>query len=38
MSDAELDRIRTEYRARDAATDTPYRWDNPSYVSYMQAL
>ena len=38
MSDAELDRIRTEYRARDAATDSPYRWDNPGYVSYMQAL
>jgi SAM-dependent methyltransferase len=38
MSDAELDRIRTEYQARDAATDTPYRWDNPGYVSYMQGL
>ena len=38
MSDAELDRIRTEYRARDAATDSPYRWDNPGYVSYMQGV
>ena len=38
VSDAELDRIRTEYRARDAATDSPYRWDNPGYVSYMQGL
>ncbi len=38
MSDAELDRIRTEYSARDAATETPYRWDNPGYVSYMQGL
>jgi SAM-dependent methyltransferase len=38
MSDAELERIRTEYRARDAATDSPYRWDNPGYVSYMQGL
>jgi SAM-dependent methyltransferase len=38
VSDAELDRIRTEYRARDAATDSPYRWDNPGYVTYMQGL
>jgi len=38
VSDAELDRIRTEYRARDAATDSPYRWDNPGYVLYMQLL
>jgi SAM-dependent methyltransferase len=39
VSDAELDRIRTEYRARDAAAaDSPYRWDNPGYVSYMQGL
>jgi SAM-dependent methyltransferase len=38
VSDAELDRIRTEYRARDAATDSPYRWDNPGYVSYMQGV
>jgi SAM-dependent methyltransferase len=38
VSDAELERIRTEYRARDAASDSPYRWDNPGYVSYMQGL
>jgi SAM-dependent methyltransferase len=38
MSDAELDRIRTEYRARDAAADSPSRWDNPGYVSYMQGV
>lgn len=38
MSDAELERIRSEYRARDAATETPYRWENPGYVAYMQAL
>jgi SAM-dependent methyltransferase len=38
LSDAELDRIRTEYRARDAASDSPYRWNNPGYVSYMQGL
>lgn len=36
MSDAELERIRTEYGARDAALDTTYRWDNPAYVGYMQ--
>ncbi|MGZ4318311.1 MAG: class I SAM-dependent methyltransferase [Gaiellaceae bacterium] len=38
MSDAELERIRSEYRVCDAATTTPYRWDNPGYVAYMQAL
>lgn len=38
MSDAELERIKEEYRARDAATTSPYRWDNPAYISYMQAL
>jgi SAM-dependent methyltransferase len=38
VSDAELDRIRAEYAARDAAGQTRYRWDNPSYVSYMQRL
>ena len=38
MSDAELDRIRTAYQERDAAADTPYRWDNPGYVTYMQEL
>ncbi|HEY6836875.1 MAG TPA: class I SAM-dependent methyltransferase [Gaiellaceae bacterium] len=38
MSDAELDRIRTEYRARDSASGSPYRWDNPAYVAYMQEV
>lgn len=38
MSDAELERIRTEYEARDAAAETPYRWDNPGYVAYMQLV
>lgn len=38
MSDAELERIKEEYRARDAAATSPYRWDNPGYVAYMQAL
>lgn len=38
MSDAELDRIRTEYAVRDAAGVTPYRWDNPPYVAYMQRV
>jgi SAM-dependent methyltransferase len=38
VSDAELERIRSEYRARDAAANSPYRWDNPGYVTYMHAL
>ena len=38
VSDSELDRIRAEYEARDAAADSPYRWDNPGYVTYMQGL
>jgi SAM-dependent methyltransferase len=38
MSDAELERIRAEYRQRDAGGPGPYRWDNPGYVSYMQLL
>jgi SAM-dependent methyltransferase len=38
VSDAELDRIRTEYAARDAGSETPYRWDNPAYVAYLQRL
>lgn len=38
MSGPELDRIRAAYRARDAAPDSPYRWDNPGYVTYMQAV
>jgi SAM-dependent methyltransferase len=36
MSDAELERIRSAYHSRDAATKTPYRWDNPAYVAHMQ--
>jgi SAM-dependent methyltransferase len=38
VSDTELDRIRAEYRARDAAAASPYRWDNPGYLAFMQAL
>jgi SAM-dependent methyltransferase len=38
VSDAELERIRSAYRSRDVATETPYRWDNPAYVAYMQDL
>jgi SAM-dependent methyltransferase len=38
VSDAELERVRAAYRERDAATETPYRWDNPGYVAYMQSV
>jgi SAM-dependent methyltransferase len=38
MTESELERIRTAYSERDAARDTPYRWDNPGYVQYMQAV
>jgi SAM-dependent methyltransferase len=38
VTDAELERIRAAYQARDAAAETPYRWDNPAYVAYMQQL
>jgi SAM-dependent methyltransferase len=38
MTDAELDRIRAAYTERDAATDSPYRWDNPPYVAFMQQV
>jgi SAM-dependent methyltransferase len=38
VSDAELDRIRTEYAARDAGSESPYRWDNPAYVAYLQRV
>jgi len=38
MSRSELDRIRTEYLARDSAAGGPYRWDNPGYISYMQGV
>jgi SAM-dependent methyltransferase len=38
VSDAELERIRAAYRERDATENTPYRWDNPGYVTYMQEV
>ncbi len=38
MSQGELDRIRSAYRSRDASGRTPYRWDNPGYLTYMQSL
>lgn len=38
MTETELERIRAEYEARDAATSSPYRWDNPGYVAYMQIV
>jgi SAM-dependent methyltransferase len=38
LSDTELERIRSAYRERDAAETTPYRWDNPGYVSYLQEI
>ena len=38
MSERELDRIRAAYGERDAAAETPYRWSNPGYVTYMQLL
>ena len=38
MTETELERIRAAYDARDAAATTPYRWDNPGYVAYMQLV
>jgi SAM-dependent methyltransferase len=38
VTEAELERIRAEYEARDAATTSPYRWDNPGYIAYMQIV
>ena len=38
MTETELERIRSAYRARDADSETPYRWDNPGYVAYMQSV
>jgi SAM-dependent methyltransferase len=38
VTDSELDRIRSEYTSRDSADTSPYRWDNPGYVTYMQGL
>ena len=34
--DVELDRARAAYRERDAR-ESPYRWDNPGYVGFVQA-
>ena len=38
MTEHELERIRDAYEAREVAGGGPYRWDNPAYVLYMQAL
>ena len=38
MTETELERIRSAYRARDADSETPYRWDNPGYIAYMQSV
>jgi SAM-dependent methyltransferase len=38
MTESELDRIRGAYEERDAAPNTPYRWDNPGYVLYVQGV
>jgi SAM-dependent methyltransferase len=38
VTETELERIRSAYRARDADSGTPYRWDNPGYVAYMQSV
>jgi SAM-dependent methyltransferase len=38
VTETELDRIRAEYEARDAKASSPYRWDNPGYVAYMQIV
>jgi SAM-dependent methyltransferase len=38
VTETELERIRSAYRARDADSGTPYHWDNPGYVAYMQSV
>jgi len=38
VTETELERIRAAYEARDAAATSPYRWDNPGYVVYMQIV
>jgi SAM-dependent methyltransferase len=38
VTETELERIRAEYEARDAAASSLYRWDNPGYVAYMQII
>ena len=35
--EAELDRARAAYRERDAQ-ESPYRWDNPGYVGFVQGI
>jgi len=38
VTEDELQRIRSAYSRRDEAPTTPYRWDNPGYVFYMQTV
>jgi SAM-dependent methyltransferase len=38
VTETELERIREAYEERDAAGASQYRWDNPGYVAYMQAV
>jgi SAM-dependent methyltransferase len=38
VTETELERIRSAYRARDADSRTPYRWDNPGYIAYMHSV
>jgi SAM-dependent methyltransferase len=38
VTETELERIRAAYESRDAAATSPYRWDNPGYVAYMQLV
>jgi SAM-dependent methyltransferase len=38
VTEPELERIRAAYEARDAVASSPYRWDNPGYVAYMQIV
>jgi len=38
VTETELERIRAAYEARDAASTSPYRWDNPGYVVEMQIV
>jgi len=38
VTEHELDRIRSAYEARERAGGGPYRWDNPGYVLFMQAV
>ena len=36
--EAELERARAAYRARDASGGSPYRWDNPGFIAYIQSV